>query len=221
MELFRTISPNGGSISALAETRPPRFERHGYIVTPHTQTSFDPVHWSNPKVFDPSRYESAPTSDRIDEAKARQIGLAKCPFDRTAFDVKDGRAAAMHNSGSAPCSVWCKESRCPWRRRRVAPFGFGYRRCPGEQLTINAEDLLESVEGQDEFVKLSTLPIGTVADRPDDGHRRQCRIYAAGLEHPENACPGLDPGWKLVFRKGSCSGKKLDFDSIQSGRIKV
>ena len=35
MELFRTITPNGGSISALAETRTPPFERHGYMVTPH------------------------------------------------------------------------------------------------------------------------------------------------------------------------------------------
>jgi hypothetical protein len=36
--------------------------------------------------------DSAPTSDEIDEAKARQIGLAKCPSDRTAFDLQDGRA---------------------------------------------------------------------------------------------------------------------------------
>src|ERR1700733_14487943 len=35
MELFRTISPNGGSISAMQEVRDPPFERHGYVVTPH------------------------------------------------------------------------------------------------------------------------------------------------------------------------------------------
>ena len=168
MELFRTISPNGGSISALAETRPPRFERHGYIVTPHTRTSFDPVHWSNPKVFDPSRYEGAPTSDKIDETKARQIGLAKCPFDRTAFDLKDGRAAAMHNSGFGTVFGVVQGKPLPvCDDAGFAPFGFGYRRCPGEQLTINAfEDLLRKVwKDKIEFVKLDIanpepLPIG-------------------------------------------------------------
>jgi len=54
MELFRVISPNGGSISAVEDARRSaygespfvtlgsRFERHGYISTPHTSTSFDP-----------------------------------------------------------------------------------------------------------------------------------------------------------------------------------
>ena len=57
MELFRTISPNAGSISAMTETRPPAFERFGFIVSPHTSTSHDPVQWSNPDDFDPSRYQ--------------------------------------------------------------------------------------------------------------------------------------------------------------------
>jgi hypothetical protein len=43
MELFRTITPNGGSISPLAEVRTPPYERHGYVATPHETTSFDPV----------------------------------------------------------------------------------------------------------------------------------------------------------------------------------
>ena len=51
MELFRIISPNGGSISALDETRLPPFERHGYIVSPHTSTSLDPVHWKESQGF--------------------------------------------------------------------------------------------------------------------------------------------------------------------------
>ena len=54
MELFRTISPNGGSISAITDTRASSFyggspfaqfgvpyERHSYMNTPHTETSFD------------------------------------------------------------------------------------------------------------------------------------------------------------------------------------
>ena len=54
MELFRVISPNGGSISAIQDARTSangaspqqRFgfpmERHSYISTPHTSTSLDP-----------------------------------------------------------------------------------------------------------------------------------------------------------------------------------
>ena len=69
MELFRTISPNGGSISALEDARQAnagdnygdsasphlRFEvpyqRHSYINSPHTSTSFDPRHWLDPQRF--------------------------------------------------------------------------------------------------------------------------------------------------------------------------
>ena len=65
MELFRTISPNGGSISAIEDARTSAygasphkrfglpFERNSYISTPHTSTSFDPMHWKNPMQFDP------------------------------------------------------------------------------------------------------------------------------------------------------------------------
>src|SRR5207237_56017 len=98
-------------------------------------------------VFDPSRYEGAPTSDKIDETQARQIGLAKCPFDRTAFDLKDGRAGAMHNSGFGTVFGVVQGKPLPvCDDAGFAPFGFGYRRCPGEQLTINAfEDFLRKV----------------------------------------------------------------------------
>ncbi len=79
MELFRTISPNAGSISAITETRPPAFERHGFIVSPHTSTSHDPVQWPNPDDFDPSRYEHAPTSQDIDEARIQSDGPGELP----------------------------------------------------------------------------------------------------------------------------------------------
>ena len=168
MELFRTISPNGGSISALHEIEPPAFERHGYIISPHTTTSLDPVHWKNPTAFDPSRYETAPTSQQIDEARVRQIGLAQSPFDLTSFDVKDGRKAAMRNSAFGTVFGIADGKPLPvCDYAGFAPFGFGYRRCPGEQLTIMAfEDFLRKAwKDKLEFVKLdivnaTPLPIG-------------------------------------------------------------
>lgn len=176
MELFRTISPNGGSISALEETRTPPFQRHGYIVSPHTSTSHDPVQWANPDDFDPARYEHAPTSQDVNEAKIRQMGLANCPFDPTSFEVKDGRKAALHNSAFGTVFGVVDDRPLPvCDYAGFAPFGFGYRRCPGEQLTLMAfEDLMRKVwKDKLEFVKVAgaepeTLPVGPSTVISDD-----------------------------------------------------
>jgi hypothetical protein len=169
MELFRTISPNAGSISVLTEMPgAPPIGRHGYIVNPHQATSFDPRHWRNPEEFDPDRYGNVPTSHQIDEARCREIGFDRCPFERKTLAVKDGRNATLHNSGfgtvygvvdGAPLPV-CDSA-------GFAPFGFGYRRCPGELLTTEVfADFLRKVwKSNIEFDKLDiadpeAVPIG-------------------------------------------------------------
>jgi len=181
MELFRTISPNGGSISAITDAprsfygQSPhtmldaRFRRYGYMNTPHTSTSFDPIHWSNPQQFDPERYKTVPTSDQIDEAKCKQIGLAKCPFDITKFDVADGRKASITNSGFGTVFGEVDGKALPVTDfAGYAPFGFGYRRCPGEQLTVQVfEDFLRKVwKDKIEFVKLNLPSPGQVPIGP-------------------------------------------------------
>jgi hypothetical protein len=159
MELFRVISPNSGSVSAIADARRSAYgaspqqkfgvplERHSYISTPHTSTSMDPVHWKDPNAFDPARYLEVPTSAEITEDKCRQIGLARCPFDITNFEVKDGRKASLANSGFGTVFAVVDGKSLPvCDYAGFAPFGFGYRRCPGEQLTINVfEDFLRKV----------------------------------------------------------------------------
>jgi hypothetical protein len=188
IELFRTISPNGGSISALEDAprsfygQSPhtvvdaRFRRYGYMNTPHTSTSFDPVHWPNPQQFDPDRYKTVPTSDQIDEAKCKQIGFARCPFDITSLNVADGRKASLTNSGFGTVFGVADGKSLPVvDYAGFAPFGFGYRRCPGEQLTEQVfEDFLRKVwKDKIEFVKLDlpspgSVPIGPNAVIEDD-----------------------------------------------------
>jgi hypothetical protein len=188
MELFRTISPNGGSLSAIEDAprsfygQSPhtlvdaRFRRYGYMNTPHTSTSFDPVHWRDPQKFDPERYKTVPTSDQIDEAKCKQIGLARCPFDIKNFDVADGRKASLANSGFGTVFGVVDGKALPViDYAGFAPFGFGYRRCPGEQLTIQVfEDFLRKVwKDRIEFVRLNLpspgeVPIGPTAVIEDD-----------------------------------------------------
>jgi cytochrome P450 len=176
MELFRTISPNEGSISSLQETRPPAFERSGYIISPHTSTSLDPVHWKNPTEFDPSRYEKAPTSAQVNEKWVQRIGMEQCPFENKGFDAKDGRKMSVQNSAFGTVFGVANDKPLPvCDYAGFAPFGFGYRRCPGEQLTINVfEDFLRIVwKNKIEFEKLDiakpeVLPIGPSTVINDD-----------------------------------------------------
>ena len=151
-------------------------ERHSYISTPHTSTSLDPVHWKDPNAFDPSRYLGVPTSAQITEDKAQQIGLARCPFEITNFEVKDGRKANITNSGFGTVFGVVDGKNLPvCDYAGFAPFGFGYRRCPGEQLTIQVfEDFLRKV-WRDKIVfnelNLATagqVPVGPNAVIADD-----------------------------------------------------
>jgi hypothetical protein len=180
MELFRVISPNGGSISAILDARTSAYgaspqqrfgfpmERHSYISTPHTTTS--------PNAFDPSRYLGVPTSAQITEEKCGQIGLARCPFEITNFEVKDGRKANITNSGFGTVfGVVDGKSLPVCDYAGFAPFGFGYRRCPGEQLTIQVfEDFLRKVwHDKIVFRKLNLpnpgrVPVGPNAVIDDD-----------------------------------------------------
>jgi cytochrome P450 len=184
MELFRVISPNGGSLSTIHDEgssaqgapTPQTFGVHSYIYTPHTSTSLNPIHWKDPNTFDPQRYLRVPTSAQINDDKCRQIGLARCPFNITNFEVKDGRKARITNSGFGTVFVVADGRSYPvCDYAGFAPFGFGYRRCPGEKLTyLVFGDFLRKVwRDKIVFRKLdlsnpSRVPVGFNAVIQDD-----------------------------------------------------
>ncbi len=189
MELFRTISPNGGSVSSLAAIA--QFFGEGYtgyntIITPHPDTSRAPYHWVNPNEFDPDRYKTAPTSDENntaptsdenDEAKCKEIGLARCPFSKVSFPVKDDRPAKVELTNSGFGAVYPEIDGEPspvCDDAGYAPFGFGYRRCAGEFLTVGfVKDLLRKVSDENikfrrltdiDPVELAVAPVTVVKD---------------------------------------------------------
>jgi cytochrome P450 len=137
------------------------------VITPHEATSFDPVHWKNPTTFDPDRYNAAPTSQEINEPTVSK-SASKCPFSSEPFEVQDGRKATIDNSGFGTVFGVIDGKPLPvCDYAGFAPFGFGYRRCPGEQLTIQVfEDFLRKVwKSGIEFPKLDIanpepIPIG-------------------------------------------------------------
>jgi cytochrome P450 len=176
MELLRAITPNAGSLSRLEEVGTRHEDRQVFLLIPHAATSFDPLHWKNPDEFDPDRYKTIPTSDQIDEAKCEQIGFARCPFDKAIFEVKDGRNVGLANSGFGTVYPVVDGEPLPvCEQAGFAPFGFGYRRCPGEQFTIKVfEDFLRKVWADKiDFQKLDDpdpeqVPIGPGHVAPDD-----------------------------------------------------
>ena len=152
--------PLSGTAISLARIRP---------------TSLDPLHWKNPDQFDPSRYQGAPTSHEIDEARMQQIGFARCPFDRTAFDVKDGRKASLNNSAFGTVyGVVARQAAARLRLCRLcARSGSAIAAAPASNSTIQVfEDFLqESVEGQDRLREARPCQGRAATDRAENGHR--------------------------------------------------
>ncbi|NET16104.1 MAG: hypothetical protein F6K08_26400 [Okeania sp. SIO1H6] len=184
MELFRRISPNSGSISNIKDNKILPIINEGinlynYHTTPHAATSDYEIHWTDPEDFNPDRYKegNVPTSDEITEEKCKQIGFVQCPFHKEDFNVDDGRNAQMTNSGFGTVYNVTDNTTYPViDYAGYAPFGFGYRRCPGELFTVYViKEFLKKVwNGNIQFKVLDepsegyeNLPLGPGAVVPD------------------------------------------------------
>lgn len=143
MELMRVISPNGGSFSTLKLAQTILGQGHSGIIHTHAEASRSPIMWPDPDAFNPDRYLDAPTSVDNTEARLGEHGAGICPFHSVARPVKDGRNVELTNSGYGAVFAEVDEQPYPiCDTAGYAPFGFGYRRCGGEYLTIGAIKLL-------------------------------------------------------------------------------
>jgi cytochrome P450 len=136
----------------------------------------DPRHWHDPDSFNPNRYLQAPRSDQVDESRCQQAGLARCPFSAHSAPMRDGRDGVMTNSGYGTVYGIVDGRHYPVvDHAGYAPFGFGYRRCPGEHLNVDVfKDVLRRVWRDNiEFVRLppdrpERLPVGPGITITDD-----------------------------------------------------
>ena len=139
---------------------------------PRTPTSLDPIHWRNPQQFDPDRYRTVPTSSQIDEAKCQQIGFARCPF-QSLVSVADGRKADLVNSGFGTVFGVVDGKPLPVvDYAGFAPFGFGYRRCPGSNSRSRCSRIFCARCGRKDRIRQARHPqSGTGSDRTECRHR--------------------------------------------------
>ena len=175
MELFRTISPNGGSISAIRKPADHPLSGTAPSSAPTPPPVTTPSNGPTPTISTPTATAAVPTSQDIDEARIHQMGLASCPFDPTSFEVKDGRKAACTTAPSAPCSA---SSTTPYRSATMqashlsasvtgaAPVSSSPSRAFEDLLRKTWNDKLQFVKFDN--VSADKLPIGPNTHITDD-----------------------------------------------------
>ena len=162
MELFRTIVPNNASISAQQNVQRLN-EGVVYTFHDHVALADSTTHWNAPSQFDPRRYLDRATTAEPNSERAERLGLARCPFQHESYQVKDGRPNVdLVNSGFGTVYSAVDGKACPVvDDAGYSPFGFGYRRCPGEIMTVAVmEDFLDQLWREEKLgARLVKLPL--------------------------------------------------------------
>ena len=183
MELFRVIMPNPSSFSSV-ELGGNYSTKHVNVLNFHIHHSIgnSPLHWpdAEQKViekdgkefkvwiapFDPTRYDSVPDSSKVDEAGLKSAAaLAACPFEHSQLETTDGRIIENNIYGTTS-SRNTDGDVCPVvETAGYSSFCFGYRRCPGELLTI---DIIKTflVQIIDKKLGFKKLPLSNPQEVP-------------------------------------------------------
>lgn len=152
LELFRITMPNGASVSRYYGMSPIGGSLGDKVdeiaLHTHYHPANSPTHWEdavaipnstlNNAPFNPDRYKNITLANEVDEEALKKAGsLAKCPFDHSKLETADGRS--IENNAFGTTFAKTKEGKaCPMvETAGYSPFGFGYRRCPGELLTLD------------------------------------------------------------------------------------
>ena len=120
--------------------------------------------------------QASPRSEQSKSIQVAQTYLDVLKATNPTLEVKDGRHVGVTNSGFGTVfSVVDGKPKPVCDYAGFAPFGFSYRRCPGEQLTIQVfEDFLRKVwRDKIVFRRLNLpnpgqVPIGPTAVIEDD-----------------------------------------------------
>ncbi|MCX4026644.1 hypothetical protein H0A36_00570 [Endozoicomonas sp. SM1973] len=170
-ELMRVILPNNGSISRVALNGQLANEPDILNFHLHQPIGNSSLHWSDARLekdsndnnvwvapFNPERYQDVPLSHTIDEEGLKKAAaLNRCPFEQSSITTKDGRSILNNAYGTTYSSN--EKAQCPViETAGYSPFGFGYRRCPGELFTANVfKTFLKTVwENQISFYQLDS-----------------------------------------------------------------
>ncbi len=166
MELFRVLSPNGFSMSTVEANNV--FSKHFLNTTPHPGTSDYYMHWTDAEKFNPDRYLDVPTSVEVDKKKSEEIGFAQCPFSKTqikSYGTPDEKTEITNSAFGTVFGVTDGNPSPVCDYAGYAPFGFGYRRCPGELFTIEVfKDFLRKV--WNDGIKFEVLDIKNPEEIP-------------------------------------------------------
>jgi hypothetical protein len=125
-----------------------------------------------------------PTSADIDEAKCKQIGLPRCPFEITTLAVSDGRKTGITNSGFGTVFAVTDGKPDPvCDYAGFAPFGFGYKALPRRADDHRRVRGLspQSVARQDRLPQSPSTESREGSGWTGRGDRRRLRVLAVGV----------------------------------------
>ena len=181
MELFRTITPNGGSISAVEEVRTPRVRTARLCRQPASREQRRSDSLEGPEPVQPGSLQHGSDQPPDRRGQVRADRLRPLPV----------RAHRLRGQGRPQGRAAQQRLRHRLRhRRQQAAAGLRLRRLRAVRLRLPALPRraahdpgvrglpAQGVDEQDRVRAAQDRQAGTASYRPDHGHQRRCRVHA-------------------------------------------